>query len=489
VLTGPGESLKTAMADPRADIPSPPNLSEEFLKDLTLDRYVPQPIQFAGVTSGPSPIAITEGASTIDFRADKPTPPPAQIVKLASGRSFADVNAGGAQQVAATDLAEVRVDFTIPSEAIADAFRRARLPADQQNTSVLRVTLMRQRLLADGSWGEETEVPLLSNNPLASQFPLPDEDAPVETKQAYAAFAEQNPQWVLQPPFYEVRAGDNPMDLQVVVEVPSGDEAARPAAGEAEGEDPATQDSGDESQTNFNYQDREADERGGADAGLNQPPPQQDVRRQPGQARNQPDQDAEAPAAAPLPPGAFNAAQLGAPISGWAWDTDAVPGETYRYKVVYSLKNPLFGTSGVATDPNLETVLVLPSEPPAEWSPEITVEPLTYYYMTETGSQQATFTVFRWQNGGWQAEKFRVSPGDYIGLPSEAGGIDYRTGQTLVDVREDPTRRESFALLVDDQGRFTRRTIRDVTDPKHKELQELLNAPPAEEEEGVARGD
>ena len=43
VLAGPGESLDVAMKDPRpGNIPSPPNLPEEFLKDLTLDRYVPQ---------------------------------------------------------------------------------------------------------------------------------------------------------------------------------------------------------------------------------------------------------------------------------------------------------------------------------------------------------------------------------------------------------------------------------------------------------------
>ncbi len=475
VLSGPGNSLDVAMRDPSGVvIPPPEDLMEEFRRTLAMADYEPGTLAVAGISTQP-PLPLPDGAlPAVDILVNEaPTPPAAQIVRLGSGRSYASVPAAPqAQQVSTTDLAEVRVDYSIPANLVAQAFRRVALPPAAQNTSVLRVRLMRQRLLPNGSWGEEQEVPLLANNPLPE---MPSPGATPEEKLTYVQFVEENPQWVLQPPFYSVQAGDDPMNLEVVIEV-GGDEGE---GGDGEGE-------GD-TQTNLTYQDADTqdDPTGGADAGIGDAtrPGRPQTPGQGGRPGRQMGQDEQEATEIPPPPGAFNAAERSGAIAGWAWDTDAVPGESYRYRVVYSLKNPMFQSEGITSDEQLQNQLALESEIPTDWSPAITVEPLTYYFMTGSGSAEAEFTVFRWQNGAWQSQKFTVRPGDLVGL-QDAQGIDFGTGQTLVDVRavSSGVGREMYALLVDEQGRFSRRTIQDAEAEKLKELQEAASG-----EGGVAQ--
>lgn len=471
VLAGPGASLDAAMDNPRTPIPpEPPDLPKEFDDEFRIAKYEPRVLNLPGLFAGSNPMgrpddSVIPGGG---FKVDRaPVPPPAHVTRLASGRSFANVAAPQAQPTA-RDLAEVRVDFTVPAFTIAQAFREVRLPAANQTTSVLRVMLHRQRLLASGSWGEDHVVALLQNNPLAT-MPVPQENAPAEQKNNYIAFIEQNPTWVLQPPFYEVTAGDNPMALQAIVPVPEPGKEAGPDADGPQSKPAGGSNSG---QANFGSQgDPRAPE---APGNAGRQPQQPGDAAQPQQQRRpgQPQQ----PAAPTLPPGAFNAAQLQAPLNGWAWDIEAVPGETYRYRVIYALKNPMFNTKNVAARPELESLLALvSSEAATEWSPQIEVEPLTYWFMTGSTSTSAKFDVFRWQNGAWQLSDFEVSPGDPVGLERPAG-IDFRTGRTLVDVREDPATKETYALLVDDQGRFSRRSARDTDDDKYKILQDAIKA-------------
>ena len=458
VRRGPGASLEARMNGLGGDVPPTTNvkLPEEFRAELGLDKYQARPLLVPGYFVGPNPIGRPDDTIPADFRVtDAPVPPAAVVRKVATGRSFADVPDGG--QVSQQDLAVVRVDFEIPAFAIAQAFREVRLPQVHQNTSVLRVNLMRQRLLADGTWGEDQQqVALLENNPLG-QMPLPPEDADLQAKGQYMVFVEENPDWVREPPFYEVRAGDDPMALPVMIEVVP--EGAVPATNPA---------SGAGTRTSPNHQDDPraagAGQNSGQQAPGGQPPPQ-------GQP---PLQGARGPAAR----GVFNAVSHQGAIRGWAWDVSARPGETYRYRVIYALRNPMFNSRGVAAanKPELQTLFSLFSAvEQTEWSPEITVEPLTYFYMTGASGSQARFTVFRWQNGGWQSRDFDVVAGDAIGAP-DAAGIDYRTGRTLVDVRQDPANNETYALLVDAEGRFARRSAKDAGTPKYRELQEQVKA-------------
>ena len=184
------------------------------------------------------------------------------------------------------------------------------------------------------------------------------------------------------------------------------------------------------------------------------------------------------PEVAPAPTGAFNPADLaGQPIEGWAWDATAVPGETYRYRVVYSIKNPLFATQNIGANPELAERLVLTSEAgEQDWGPAITAQPMSYYFVTGMAADGRLIyvTVYRFAQGRWQSAAFKVSPGDPIGGLDK--GVDYDTGSTLVDVRKEGGGSAQFALIVDPEGRFQRRTSDDSrTDPKFGELQKLVS--------------
>lgn len=187
----------------------------------------------------------------------------------------------------------------------------------------------------------------------------------------------------------------------------------------------------------------------------------------------------DAPSAAATMPGLvagqFVPSDLEEPIAGWAFDTSVEPGETYRYRVTYAIKNPLFLEPDVAADPALADRLAAWSSAEAsEWGSDIRVEPLNYFYMTSASAdgQEVQFKVFRWQQGKWQSETFKARPGDSVGQPT--GEIDYRTGSMLVDVRRDPGTNQVFALLVDDEGRFMRRTNEDRNDDQYEQLENAV---------------
>ena len=165
-------------------------------------------------------------------------------------------------------------------------------------------------------------------------------------------------------------------------------------------------------------------------------------------------------------------------IEGYFFDENIQQGETYRYNVVYSIKNPLFDTTNIVPQDNkelLETVAITVDSTSAEyesaWSEPISVESLTYWYMiNKLPDNRVTFRVFKWQNGQWQSEDFKVEPGDSIG--EMVGDIDYRTQQVLVDVRKNPMNaRESYAIVQDQAGRFKQHTDDDRELDRYDELE------------------
>ena len=62
------------------------------------------------------------------------------------------------------------------------------------------------------------------------------------------------------------------------------------------------------------------------------------------------------------------------------------------------------------------------------------------------GSGKVPIQVFRWQGGEPKTETFDVIPGDSVGL--KKGDIDYNTGWTLVDIRNE----DGYILLMDPSG-------------------------------------
>jgi hypothetical protein len=144
-------------------------------------------------------------------------------------------------------------------------------------------------------------------------------------------------------------------------------------------------------------------------------------------------------------------------IEGWAYDVTAAADSTYRYRVRYKLKNPIFGVQNVASNPALVGVFALTGEDPNGWTDPITIAPLTHIYLSAlpqagTGTtSRVALTVFRWQAGKrHRLTNYFVNPGDTIG--KEDDGIDYRTHWTLVESRRDSSSTNAYALLMNADG-------------------------------------
>ena len=610
VREGPGRQLRTAIDNPRRLDVNVPDLTAEFVKNLGVDGTVPT-LETAVVPGSPLAALKTpdERASNSQFVSALAVPAPAKVTQTATGKVNADVPqtppAGNAQPVAAqaADLAVVQVLFRVPVSDIAESFRQTALSPKQQSTMVLQVMLQRERLLPDGTYGETTQIAKLNNNPLPAP---PAEKADMDAKRQYANRVAELADWVLQPPFYDALAGDDPTALPETVaaegeDVPAPEKPAAPAngvgpdglhpgfvPGEPSTYPPASEMTKEERQALRDYLKNKnkpnnggnpygggggnpyggggggpygggpgasaAPGSGGQPGGWGQPgggnatPGGGDVDvLQQGGRDQRPGQGGEAgPGAGPRgygpggapprqggpsgtpggggpydpysanpynpyggganpynpygggnpavpgqpaapqgpdlapPPGTFNPSDFGdRKIEGWAWDTSAKPGETYRYRVVYALRNPLFDTSNIADKamPQLTEQLLLTSAADAtEWGPDIKVQALTEYYMTGNtpDDQQVLVTVFHWQDGRWQGSSFKVAAGDPVG--QTVGGVKFATGVTLVDVRRDLGSNGIFGLMVDDQGRFTRRTSDDSKTDEFKKRQSDVNS-------------
>jgi hypothetical protein len=166
------------------------------------------------------------------------------------------------------------------------------------------------------------------------------------------------------------------------------------------------------------------------------------------------------------------------PLFGWAHDETAKPGKTYRYRVVYSIKNPIFNASPeAAKDPKLLQIFAISSDPKSDgpWSAELTVPSSSEFFIAANlrqGTAIVRFNIFKWQNGQFQSKVFEVSPGDAIGIRD--GSVDYSTGWTLVDIREDPRTSQMYIVLVDPDGYIHLRDF--ATDQRNPKQNELRNA-------------
>ena len=115
----------------------------------------------------------------------------------------------------------------------------------------------------------------------------------------------------------------------------------------------------------------------------------------------------------PLDP---NAAQLPWKIKDveiWAHDDQVVAGKTYRYKMRYRLKNPIFGAANASDPPELSEKFALVSEF-SDWTTPVTVPALVNFFVAGgvvPGRSTVAFEVFRWDQGQQKMERFDVAPG------------------------------------------------------------------------------
>ncbi len=138
-------------------------------------------------------------------------------------------------------------------------------------------------------------------------------------------------------------------------------------------------------------------------------------------------------------------------INIWAHDLSVVPGKTYRYRMTVEVYNPLFARKPELPEAqkSLADQFVLVSES-SDWTQPLVVEPPLRLFVTNAqppntgalggiGVGSAVAEVFRFHNGRWWQESFRVQPGDRIGGEKAAKGgsaVDYTTDWFVLDVVE-----------------------------------------------------
>jgi hypothetical protein len=449
--------------------------------------------------------------------------------------------AGGA--AAATqppqDCIWAAVKFSIPAKDLEAAFNAVNIPTAVRKTTFLRVVLMRQEELAgNDNWGPEQQIGVLSN--IAAKVPNLPAEGDTSAQASYLAMAEapQNVTYILQPPFYQVKKGDIPFvvvppppfdptkdytDEEKALMTPEQRQAVadyqakkaaearkarqaqqpqRPAPAPQRGGPPNGYPSGPPRNNLVTDPQRDAREGSGVFFAPVPPPPpavNNSEDSSVGSPREAPDRDhappqsgqvpSEQPApgqqpgqssATPtLPGGDFFPSQMVGDIVGWAYDETVVPGRIYRYRVVYMVKNPIYGSANIAKDPALAQRFILSSDESASqskyvWTPKVSVPSLTTIFMASNvlsgADHSVRIRVFKWQAGEVKIKLYEdVMPGDQIGHKESDG--DFETGFTLVDAESQSDTPDSgaYMLLMDDHGNLVRHEYR--TDRTQQALQ------------------
>ncbi len=508
ILNGSAADLQGKIEGPPGVVPDPPDLNLVFEENWRLPATTRLIAAGKAAPVGPLPPVDELGSANPNTKvAVAPSIPPMIVTGVGSGLAFVNVPGPDGTPGQNEDITFSVVRFEVPMAALRTKFGAVGLAPNIANTSILDARLVRQRRMPDGSWSEQTEIPLLRNS---TRDAMPEESATLQAKVDYAQFAREYPELVAQPPFYELVAGDDPQALGFGDDAPvERDDPADGGPGLDENDPPRDGGQGDPGIGGGVgdplpggdpsggtgdiriRQDGDSGRGGGGgqrrgDSGRYYPPTQ-GTPPSDGGPEDQPgaEDDSGPPrySSGPLA-GDFTPGSYGSNIECWAFDETAIPGETYRYNVVYSLRNPVFNTENIAENAELEqqlalTVAIDTPEWNSQWSDPVTVEPLSAWFMKSVlpGPEGLVqFDVYRWQEGQWQQKTFRVGPGDEIGAQED--GIDYRTGRVLVDVRDDltPGQRQKIAVLMDREGRFTQHDASDDDSEEAQRFQDLLAA-------------
>ena len=188
-----------------------------------------------------------------------------------------------------------------------------------------------------------------------------------------------------------------------------------------------------------------------------------------------------APVPVPAQPGAAPAAPALNPgdVTIWAHDDSVQPGHTYRYKLRYIIRNPVFQTRNVCKPQTLADQFLINSTE-SDWTPRVSVKSETNLFAASTSplGDRVKFDIFRWKNGNWQMQKVEVTPGDMVGSTQGQGpaAVDFKTGLTLVDVRQDPKNSGNrIILLTGDNGQIVlHNTVDDRNSDERKRLMDEI---------------
>jgi hypothetical protein len=163
-------------------------------------------------------------------------------------------------------------------------------------------------------------------------------------------------------------------------------------------------------------------------------------------------------------------------IDVWAHDDTVKAGKTYRYRMTYKMRNPIYGGQNVAVDQKLSETFAITSKP-SEWSTPVHIPELVNYFVQSSkslNSNTVRFDVFRWDKGQQKQETFTVGPGDIVG--GTKNGVDFSTSWTLVDFRFDDRQNDTQILLMNNvDGQLIARSYKaDRDDALYKGLLEQV---------------
>lgn len=509
---GPAAELEKQMKENNADFPTP-DLVSTWRSRMT-QPYEEQVASSAWDAQSGGKVVISTPGSTAVRVAALPVLPKAVPVAPLTGLSLVEnpANAANAAQpaqpapaqpVAATapkDLTWVSVGATISGAALSQAMiaplKGQPIDPALYNTALLQVELQRQKATLDGNGqpvfpdpndSKSIEiVPPLVLDPAGIQ-PLPAETDPLDPKYKYIDWATANTALIATPIFYTVTAGTpwvspfgsstapggpaNPAPGVPPAPAPQTAPAPAPAAG-AMRIPPAI------GRANASY--APADPRsplgdGVGGSGL-RPRSFPAPGINPGGLNNpgfQPDAGGAAGAG-----GQVNPFSIQGDIQIIAHDETVKPGQTYRYRFVYRMKNPIFNVMNMADKKLVDTFAI--ASPPSDWTAPVTVPDMTKFWVQAVPAKmdQAKLDVFQWLNGQWTKKNMQVGPGDAV------PGTDL----TVVDVRAaDSHGKEKYVLLTTDSGRLIPHYLAtDTANPEYQDLQNAVNPNPAGTGTGAA---
>lgn len=444
------------------------------------------------------------------------------------------------------DITWITVRYEIPVPELTKAFEEAKIPAWARTTLFLDVQLLREELASDGAtWTSATAVPPLLLSPDVTRPALPAAAAPMQTKQDFLQWAASNQSTILQPAFYEIASGDQwqvpgePLPDEIAAQQQNFDptreytrdelmaltpeqrrlvaaerakrdrgQVAQPRGGPAGGGfgEFGPRGGGGTRPPRGGFAPRDADRLDGAllaqlyQPGRNPYPGAAGEFGEfgpgfgtgfPGGFPGQFGQQAGFTATQfPIPNGEFDPSTLTETVLvGWAHDETVVPGKTYRYRIVYSIRSPIFNITNVAKDPKLTEVFAVASTP-SGWTDPLRAAGATSFFLAANprrNAESVRFEIFRWQDGAQRMQSFEVFPGDQIG--GTVSDVDYATGWTLVDVRFNPATEETFALVLSPGGQLIRRDFRsDSASEGYRKLKQAISAARAAENPAALPG-
>lgn len=171
-----------------------------------------------------------------------------------------------------------------------------------------------------------------------------------------------------------------------------------------------------------------------------------------------------------LPSSPFSPAQQLKDLEIWAHDETTIPGKVYRYKLRISIKSPLWGTQGMAKNPDDANVFVLTAE--TEWSKPIPSPSKQDFFVSTGGSTvggvpKVGIDYFKWDDGTWKQTYVTLQPGDRVG----------ETPWTIVDLRPiGNSAGDNRVVLVSDTGDMSSRFYKtDKANPRYNALHGLAN--------------